>query len=95
MMQTKYRITDTFKITGRGLVLAGYIEQGEVSPGDYIEFTMASKRRKRKIIGVEGIRTANVTTSNTGLLIECEDENEINELREWRPKDDVGMITKD
>jgi translation elongation factor EF-Tu-like GTPase len=94
-MTTKYRIKDTFKITGRGLVLAGYIEEGVVSVGDYIEFTVFDKKIKRKITGVEGIRKANPDKTNTGLLIECENENEIDELRQWRPKDDIGLVTKD
>jgi translation elongation factor EF-Tu-like GTPase len=93
-MTAKYRIKDTFKITGRGLVLAGYIEVGEISVGDYIEFTTFDKKIKRKIIGVEGFRKANPDQTNTGLLIQCEDEREIDELTRWRPKGDIGLVTK-
>jgi translation elongation factor EF-Tu-like GTPase len=94
-MTAKYRIKDTFKITGRGLVLAGYIEEGIVLTGSYIEFSAFDIKRKRKIIGVEGVRQANPDKANTGLLIECVDKNEIDELRSWRPKDDIGVITRD
>ena len=42
-MVAKYRITNLFKITGRGLVLAGYIEEGVVHIGDHIEFKVFEK----------------------------------------------------
>lgn len=92
-MIAKYRIKDIFKITGRGLVLAGYIEDGEVSVGDYIEFTAFGKIIKRRISGIEGIRKVNFEKTNTGIFIECNNENEINELVQWVPKDDIGLIT--
>ena len=92
-MIAKYRIKEIFKITGRGLVLAGYIEDGEVSVGDYIEFAVYGKIIKRRISGIEGIRKVNSEKTNTGIFIECNNENEINELVQWRPKDDIGLIT--
>lgn len=96
-MTAKYTIKDTFKITGRGLVLAGHIDEGEgtIYVGDYIEFNALDKRRKRKITGIEGIRKANPDNTNTGLLIKCEDEIEIDKLRTWRPDNEVGLIFKE
>ena len=91
----KYIIKDTFKIRGRGLVLAGYIEQGVIYVGDYIEFNALDKRRKRKITEVVGTTEANQDKTNTGLLIKCEDDNEIDELRTWRPNADIGIILKE
>jgi translation elongation factor EF-Tu-like GTPase len=91
----KYTIKDTFKITGRGLVLAGHIDEGVIYIGDFIEFNALDKKRKRKITGIEGIRKANPDKANTGLLIKCEDENEIDELRTWRPDNEVGLIFKE
>ena len=91
-MTAKYIIKDTFKITGRGLVLAGHIDEGTIYIGDYIEFNAFDKRRKRKITGIEGIRKANPDKTNTGLLIACVDESEIDELRTWRPDNEVGVI---
>jgi len=93
-MTAKYRIKDIFRITGRGLVLAGYIEDGEVSVGDYIEFNVFEKTIKKRISGVEGIRKANFEKTNTGIFIECNNENVINELVQWKPKDDIGLISK-
>ena len=93
-MTAKYRITDIFKITGRGLVLAGYIEEGVVHIGDHIEFTVFEKTIKRKISGVEDFRKTNVDKTNTGLLIECINVKEIDALRQWVPKEDVGLVTK-
>ena len=93
-MKAKYKINDTFKITGRGLVLAGHIEEGLIYIGDYIEFDAFDKRRKRKITGIEYIRKAIPDKTNTGLLIKCEDDNEIDELRTWRPNGEIGIILK-
>lgn len=95
MITAKYRIKNTFIITGRGLVLAGMIEEGEIFTGDYIEFKAFDKTRKRKITGVSGMRKADDETMNVGLLIECENENEIVELRRWTPQNELGIIGKD
>lgn len=94
-MATKYIIQNIFKIKGRGLVLAGYIEHGAIYVGDYIEFNALDKRRKRKITEVVGTTEANQDKTNTGLLIKCEGDNEMEELRTWRPNDDIGIILKE
>jgi len=93
-MAAKYRIKDTFIITGRGLVLAGTIDEGVVITGDYIEFDAFDKRRKRKITGVSSMRNVD-KEMNVGLLIECETEDEIQELRRWRPDNELGVLTKE
>lgn len=87
-----YQISDTFKITGRGIVFAGFIMDGVVSIGDYIEFSTGNKILKRIIAGVEGIRFSQPTKVNTGLLIKCESEQEIEELRNWEPKNTIAAI---
>jgi len=94
-MTAKFIIKETFKITGRGFVLAGSIDAGEISVGDFIVFNAFNKKVKRKIIGVNGIRNSNPDQTNTGLLIQCENESEIDELRQWQPKDSIGLVTKD
>jgi translation elongation factor EF-Tu-like GTPase len=94
-MTTKYTIRDTFIITGRGLVLAGTIEEGMILTGDYIEFDAFGKKRKRKITGVSAMRKADDEAMKTDLVIECENENEMGELRRWRPMNEVGIITKE
>jgi translation elongation factor EF-Tu-like GTPase len=94
-MKAKFRILDTFTITGRGLVMAGYIEEGIFETGDYIEFSAFDKKRKRKITGISSFYKPNPHVMTTGLLIKCDDENEIDELRRWRPKDEVGAISEE
>ncbi|MBT1706533.1 hypothetical protein [Chryseosolibacter indicus] len=94
-MTAKYRIKDTFIITGRGLVLAGTIEEGVVVTGDYIEFDAFEKKRKRRIIGVSSMRKADDKEMNVGLLIKCDNEDEILELRKWRPENELGIIVKE
>ncbi|MBL0741361.1 hypothetical protein [Chryseolinea lacunae] len=93
-MISRFRIKDTFIITDRGLVLAGTIEEGVVYFGDYIEFDAFGKKRKRRIKGVSSMRKADDETMNMGLLIECENESEMLELRRWRPENELGILTK-
>lgn len=49
---------------------------------------------KRKITGVEGIRFSQPNKVNTGLLIECENEQEIEELRNWEPQETNATVLK-
>lgn len=93
-MPAIYIIHDTFKITGRGIVFAGHIESGTISTGEFIEFQANNKTWKRKITGVDFIRHVPQGEVNLGLLIHCENDGEIDELRNWRPNKDVGIVTK-
>ncbi len=88
----KYQISDTFKITGRGIVFAGFILDGTISIGNDIEFLVYDKVFKRKITGIEGITKSQPTNVNTGLLIQCTDEKEIDELRKWIPENTTAII---
>lgn len=90
----KYLIADSFKITGRGLVLAGYIKEGLVSKGDTIEFIAFSTLFQRKINAIEGITKSQPDKVNTGLVIECLNDAEIDELKDWRPDNFVATIYK-
>jgi hypothetical protein len=88
----KYTITDTFKITGRGLVIAGYITEGLISTGDTIEFATLGYLMHRQITGVEFIRKQGADMSYSGLLIKCNDDHEITELAEWVPAEEPAMV---
>lgn len=80
----RFLIEDRFKITGRGLVLSGHLQEGMINPGDTIEFEANGTLRRRKITGVERARTA-TPDAKLGLMIKCLDEAEIDELRAWEP----------
>ena len=89
--RSTYQINDTFRITGRGIVFAGNISEGLVSIGDFIEFKINSTEIKRKIIGIEGIRSLK-EENNCGLVIQTLNEEEIDELRTWNPKGQTATI---
>ena len=93
-MTAKYIIKEVFQITGRGIVLAGHMEEGTVLTGDFIEFTALRRKRKRQITGVNYIRKPN-EKDKVGLLIKCADDKEIDDLRTWKPNDSVGVISKE
>lgn len=88
----RYIITDTFKITGRGLVLTGYIDEGIIATGNTIELVVNDIIRHRKITGIESTRNRHNHKINTGLLIKCIDDNEVKELREWSPNNEPALI---
>lgn len=89
-----YLIADSFKITGRGLVVAGYITEGIVSKGDTIEFIAFSNLFQRRIVAIEGVTKSQPDKVNTGLVIECLNDAEIDELKDWKPDNFVATIYK-
>ena len=52
---TKFEISDSFKITGRGLVIAGDILQGTIKTEDYVLIKIGADEIKLKIKGVDFI----------------------------------------
>lgn len=87
----KYEIEETFKIKGRGIILAGTVLRGEINIGDLLIFKFKNNILERKITGIEGIR-ATIEKPNTGILIECKNEIEIEELRNWNPNKIIAEI---
>ncbi|WP_295791966.1 hypothetical protein [Mucilaginibacter sp.] len=90
----KYFIADTFKITGRGLVFVGHLTEGVVSPGDIIEFTAFGIAIYRKITGADHHRHPEAGKENLSILIRCESETEIDQLRNTKPINQVALIFK-
>ena len=88
-LKAVYNIKDTFKITGRGLILAGTIVEGTFNTGDFISFSSGDQLKLRKITGIE---MSNSIERNVGILIRCENEEEIDELRAWRPFNEIARI---
>lgn len=89
--RSTYQINDTFRITGRGIVFAGNISEGLVSIGNWIEFNFQGHIIRRKITGIEGIRSLK-EENNCGLVIEALNEKEIEELRSWQPNGQTASI---
>lgn len=91
-LKAVYNIKDTFKITGRGLVFAGTIVDGNFNTGDYIAFSADKQLKIRKIKAIELVHSIQRNPSNAGLMIQCENETEIDELRAWRPFNEIACI---
>ena len=81
---SRYQINDTFRITGQGLMFAGHVSEGFFNIGDWIEFNYNDTYIRRKIAGIEGIRSLK-QKNNCGLLIETINDKEIEEFRNWHP----------
>jgi translation elongation factor EF-Tu-like GTPase len=89
----KYQIEETFRINGRGIVLAGIILDGTINIENYIQFEYQGNKILRKITGIEGI-SSHSEKLNTGILIECINEEEIMKLTNWKPKKVLGLVFK-
>ena len=81
MEKTLFKAEAAFIITGRGLVFAGTIISGVIHCGDFIVILKDNMILKREITGIEFMRTT--SRDKTGILIKCESEEEMKELRNW------------
>ena len=89
----KYQIEDTFKITGRGIVLTGIILSDEIfKAGDYIGFKFNGQDLQRKIIGLDSGMRIVKGKSYFGIMIETKSEKEIEDLRAWQPNKVIAEI---
>lgn len=80
-----FEIEATFIITGRGLVMAGRIIEGHILRGDIIEFSANAFLRQRKVNLVTAMRKLPPTDSDIGIVIECFNKEEMEELKNWNP----------
>jgi lactoylglutathione lyase len=88
-------IEDTFKTTGRGLVVLGTLSKGAISSGDELIFVANGVVRKRRIAGVDaGVRGMSESSTKTGILLKCIDDKEIDELRNWNASGQLALIKK-
>lgn len=85
----KYHISDKFIITGRGLMFGGHIIEGEIKTGGVVQFCYNDLIVIRKIIGIEqSMNNERVFDGlNTGILIECNNEEEVQQIRSSNLKD--------
>ncbi|GGG19313.1 hypothetical protein GCM10011344_19940 [Dokdonia pacifica] len=93
----KYYISDKFIITGRGLIFAGHILEGQISLDNLIKFCVDNRLIVRKIIGIDEIRHSIHDIGvfdklNIGLLIECTNEEEMQQIRNSGLKDVEVLI---
>jgi translation elongation factor EF-Tu-like GTPase len=88
----RFEIYDTFKISGRGIVLAGTILEGVINLGDFIRFDFDGQIIDRKITGIDAAMRTKEGKPKAGILIECNNELEIDDLRNWNPNLTIGEI---
>ncbi|MFK7906912.1 MAG: alpha/beta fold hydrolase [Chitinophagales bacterium] len=89
--KAQFQIHATFRITGRGIVMAGRIEEGFINIGDELCFEFEGNYLKRTIIGIERIASLG-NRFTIGLLVKCKDEAEIERLRNWSPNLQICQI---
>jgi len=87
-----YQIHDTFRITGRGIVFAGFILNGEFMIGDFIRFDFKGQLLERKIKGIDAGMRVSEGRPNVGVMIESPNEQEIDDLRNWNPNQTIRKI---
>ncbi len=90
--KAKFEIHEIFAIANRGIVLLGEILEGKVIEGDFILFNYKGREIKRKIIGIDARGRVLDNKPSFGLLIECKNDFEIEELKDWHPNGETGKI---
>jgi len=90
-LKAVFNIDATFNITGRGLIFAGIIMEGNIDAGDVIEFRSGDQLRRRTIRGLDMIRSVERRPLR-GMLIRCINNEELEELRIWKPFNVVASI---
>lgn len=77
----KFQIEGIFEVTGKGLVFAGRIADGIISIGNKIDFNLNNNSLRREITGIEEIRHTITEKANIGLLINCQNDEEIKAVK--------------
>lgn len=90
--KAKYKIAETFKLTGQGLVFTGEIVEGEIGSGDFLAFISSGDIKFRKIKGISTIRRIDRNPNFISLLIAGEGQNEIDELKGYMNLNQVALV---
>jgi len=91
----KFRIKDSFKLTGRGLVVLGDFLEGKVKIGDYLPFNTGTQNVTMQIASVE--MADNISTKEywVGFLFVYKDEQQRNELQVLKLQEQIVDILRD
>jgi len=87
----KVKIQETFKITYRGLVMVINILEGTFNRNDVIAFHFERNKITRKILSFS-MGSRNRQEYFIGLNIECKNDEELEELRNWKPNKTIASI---
>jgi hypothetical protein len=88
----RFKIKDSFKITGRGLVAVGDIIEGRVKIGSFITFDTSAKTVTMKISGVEMGDTISTGEYFVGLAFVYKNENERMEFETLKLKEQIVEV---
>lgn len=89
-----FKILNVFKLRNRGLILAGERLDGQIQIGNDITFVVDGEIITKKIIDLSNFRTM-PSSNQIGLLIQCENIKEIEEIKNtWKLNDTISTITQ-
>jgi len=91
----KFKITDSFKITGRDLVVIGDILEGKVKVGSFTTFNTGPKDITLKIGSVEMGDKMSSGEYFVGLLFAYKNEDEKKELKSLKLPEQIIDIVED
>ncbi len=80
-MAAKFKTEAGFKITGRGFVIAGDITKGTISAGNRICTHELEPLNGKLIKSVEFITSISTRMAKIGLMLPCQTEAELQELK--------------
>lgn len=87
-----FQIQDIFKITGRGIVFSGIVLTGEFMIGDLVKFDFKGQILERKIKGLDAGMRIKEGYPKVAIMIECLNQKEIDDLRNWNSNLTIGEI---
>jgi hypothetical protein len=90
-MKTQFKARDTFIIKGRGLVLAGWITEGDIKIG--MSLTIPTFPRQLIIDGLETITSIDPNYPKLGLFFRSTDQTEILLWKQLNIKDKVFGVS--
>ncbi len=88
----KFKIIDSFKLTGRGLVAKGSILEGVVRIGSFTTLKINAKAFNLQISGVEFIDTISTREFWIGLMFTYDSESQLKEFENIKLEEQVAEI---
>jgi len=88
----KFRIKNSFKLTGRGLVVIGDLLEGKVKIGDYLPFNTGMQDVTMRIAGVEMADNISTREYWVGFTFVYNDEQQRNEYEVLKLQEQIVDI---
>ena len=87
-----FTIEESFNITGRGIVVLGYMDEQYPKLGQYIQFTINDTKVACKIIGIERGNVLLQEPLKWGIMIDIKDHKLLSQIQTEKIKPQIGEL---